>query len=369
LPFIKQSLNYALPISAAEKIRLSSLLRDCWSACLRDQCWPTDYYKLRLYRAGRRNLAPSFFHERMVLRLLKALNDNETAFLLDDKLEFASACAKHGLPHVDTIAEFSNGAPAFPPGDLPEQSLFVKHAHSLGGAGVDRWSFDEQLRVYRHDGGDALSAAALIVRVGEMSAGRAQPTCRSAAAEQHPSGIYIVQRELQNHELMRPFSNGALCTIRVLTACAYKGAPQVIAASLRMPTGTSAVDNFAAGGIASSIDLLTGMLGSALSRDPRAPEYIEHPDSGLPIAGEFVPFWNEVLDLSLRAHRCFPDVASVGWDVVITKEGLKLLEANPTWGTFVVQAPQGKPLGQTALPALLMSHVETLEGEGARDRR
>ena len=133
--------------------------------------------------------------------------------------------------------------------------------------------------------------------------------------------------------------------------------PQLIIAALRMPVGNSSVDNFAAGGLASPIDLETGRLGPAVYKDPRKPDVDHHPDSGQQIAGEVVPFWNEVLDLRLHAHRCFPKVATVGWDVALTTEGPKLIEANPGWCVEVVQMAHGKPLGETAWPELLMSHA------------
>lgn len=371
LPALKQTLKYAPSIRAAERIGFLDLLRDCSSTCLRDQCWPTDYYKLRLYREDRRRLAPSFFHERAVLRLLEELNTSEGCAVLDDKLKFAAACAAHGLPHVETLVHFEDGRSALQDADLPKklprQSLFVKYSLSRCGSGVDRWAYDPQHGTYRH-GDQELAPDALIDAVREMSAGHANVASDGGAKKTHPAGTYIIQEELRNHPLIERFSNGALCTIRVLTGRGNEGAPKVIVAALRMPTGSSAVDNFQAGGLASGIELETGRLGRALYKDLRQLERDEHPDSGEQITGETLPFWTETLELCLEAHRCFPDVASVGWDVAITSDGLKLLEANPTWGVDVVQVPAGQPLGRTALPAMLLSHIAVLQQERRASR-
>jgi hypothetical protein len=80
-----------------------------------------------------------------------------------------------------------------------------------------------------------------------------------------------------------------------------------------------------------------------------------------------VPFWDDVLALSLCAHSCFSKVATVGWDVAITTEGPKLIEANPGWCVEVVQMAHGKPLGMTIWPELLMSHAGQLAPGRAKE--
>lgn len=102
-------------------------------------------------------------------------------------------------------------------------------------------------------------------------------------------------------------------------------------AALRMPAGKVVVDNFAAGGLASPINARTGELGTAVYKDPRLPSTDMHPDSGHRITGQTLPFWKESLALCQKAHEMFREIATVGWDVAVTDEGPKLLEANPVW--------------------------------------
>ena len=370
-PLLKQTLKYAPSLKLGAGMSVRSLFKDAWGTCIREECWPDSYFKFQLYREDRKPFVSRFVHERIGLYVMKDLNDHDDVAILDDKLEFAAACARLGLPHVETIAYFRDGEiveKQTPGTALPREDLFIKSTNLLCGRGVQRWRYDASTNRYQHDG-ESLDAKELIEQLRARSGtGEKLPLWRLVRShvprlqygherEDAKPRPYIVQRELKNHPLMRRFTNGALCTVRVVTARAAGGEPQLIIAALRMPVGNSSVDNFAAGGLASPIDLETGRLGPAVYKDPRKADVDHHPDSRQQIAGEVVPFWNEVLDLCLRAHRCFPKVATVGWDVALTTEGPKLIEANPGWCVEVVQMAHGKPLGETAWPELLMSHA------------
>ena len=347
------------------------LFKDGWKTCTREEWWPATYFKYRLYRPDRREIASRFVSEQTGLFVMKQLNDAEDVAVLDDKLEFAAACAKLGLPHVETIAFFKDGQiveKQAPNAELPREDLFIKSTNLLCGRGVERWRYNASTDKYEHES-QSLAAEELIEQLRERSStGMRLPLWKLVRShvpklqfgherEDAKARPYIVQRELKNHPQMRRFTNGALCTVRVVTARRAGGEPELIIAALRMPTGSSSVDNFAAGGLASPIDPETGRLGPGVYKDPRKSDVDVHPDSGERIAGETMPFWDEVLALCLRAHRCFSKVATVGWDVAITTDGPKLIEANPGWCVEVVQMAHGKPLGTTAWPDLLMSHA------------
>jgi hypothetical protein len=56
-----------------------------------------------------------------------------------------------------------------------------------------------------------------------------------------------------------------------------------------------------------------------------------HPDTGVELAGFEVPCWREAYALVKRAHGVFAEFGSIGWDVALTTDGPKLLEANAWW--------------------------------------
>ncbi|WP_294174081.1 sugar-transfer associated ATP-grasp domain-containing protein [uncultured Sphingomonas sp.] len=372
LALTKQTLKNAPHVRGEAGLSVWGLFKDGWRTCTRERCWPAGYYKFKLYRPDRRPIASRFVHEQTGLFVMRDLNDADDVAVLDDKLEFAAACTRLGLPHVETVAYFKDGEVVERAGTgtgLPAEDLFIKSTNLLCGRGVQRWRYDRQSGRYRREG-LLLTAAELFEHIRQMSqSGVRDPWWKRARSyipklgyelerEDRQPRPYIIQRELKNHPAMERFTNGSLCTVRVVTARAADGEPQLITAVLRMPTGSSSVDNFAAGGLASPIDLKTGRLGAAVYKDPRKPDLELHPNSGERIASETVPSWSEVLALSLRAHRSFPKVATVGWDVALTTEGPKLIEANPGWCVEVVQMAHGEPLGATAWPKLLMTHAE-----------
>jgi hypothetical protein len=378
-PLFKQTLIHAKLVKRETGQSAWQVLRDCYATCVREESWPAGYYRYRLYRPERRPLAGRFIDERVGFPLLMKLNDPADVAVLDDKLRFAQACSRLGLPHVEVLAYVEGGrlvdGPVVIPDDLPRSDLFIKSTSLRSGWGVTRWAFDPGAGTYSH-AGSQLTASELIELLGRLSLGENPSSAprrlpfwrRWLSNEKQQEGgdarPYIVQRAMRNHERMSAFTNGALCTVRIVTARAKGGEPQVIVASLRMPTGASSVDNFVAGGLASPIDLESGRLGPAVYMDPRRADVEQHPDSGRSIAGAILPFWEEVRDLSLAAHRAFPRIATVGWDIAVTEDGVKLLEANTGWGFHVVQMAQGKPLGMTALPALLMSHATEVSRPG-----
>ncbi|MEF8842807.1 MAG: sugar-transfer associated ATP-grasp domain-containing protein [Haloarculaceae archaeon] len=90
------------------------------------------------------------------------------------------------------------------------------------------------------------------------------------------------------------------------------------------------VDNWSSGGYCAPIDLETGRLGAAV----RGPEsgsvewYDEHPDSGVRIADVEVPRWNRIRRGVVRIASDIDFVPYVGWDVVVTDDSFRIIEAN-----------------------------------------
>jgi hypothetical protein len=120
-------------------------------------------------------------------------------------------------------------------------------------------------------------------------------------------------------------------TVRLLTM--WDGdEPFAASAVLRIGTAMSyPVDNGMMGGIAAGVDLRTGTVGRAVSFPRKSKQvrwYSVHPDSGQPIEGMVIPRWTEIVAQMMEVCRHVPYLRYIGWDIVVTAGGFKLVEGN-----------------------------------------
>lgn len=89
-------------------------------------------------------------------------------------------------------------------------------------------------------------------------------------------------------------------------------------------------DNFTRGGLSAIIDLETGVLGRAASHPTGMTlEWHErHPDTGNQITGIQIPQWAVIQQKIISAADRVPFLQCIGWDIVITEDGIVAIEGN-----------------------------------------
>ncbi len=99
-----------------------------------------------------------------------------------------------------------------------------------------------------------------------------------------------------------------------------------IMSMLRVPTDRSdGKANLHQGGLGIGIDMSTGLLTTGFDGNNY---YDFHPDSHLLIKGKEIPFWDELLELSIHTSRAFP-LQYLGVDIVLDKHiGPMIMEVN-----------------------------------------
>jgi putative polysaccharide biosynthesis protein len=306
---------------------------------------PRWYYIFSLYEPAIARQAHSFLNRYEMKRGLYGLLNRSGSSPLNDKHGFAAQCRAHGIPTAPIFLKVIGGEIRWEEaaGQLPACDLFVKPTDARGGCGAERWDFAGE-GTYRSIAGETLTAAELLDRWREQS--RTTPL--------------LVQRRLRNHPDVADLSNGALCTVRIMTFLDEQGEPEVVAAALRMAIGRNVtIDNIHAGGIAVEVDIETGELSRAsdLGDDVRLGWLDTHPDTGAPIAGRRLAGWSEARALALRAHRDFSDRTVVGWDIALTPEGPVVIEGNSGPCVDILQRMQRRGLGDQRFGHLLAFHL------------
>lgn len=143
---------------------------------------------------------------------------------------------------------------------------------------------------------------------------------------------YIVQ-----HPKMSELYPYSVNTCRVTTL--LKGDDvHIMAASLRLGNHAKVVDNLHDGGMMAPINMETGVV-SYSACDELGYEYEKHPMTGATIRGFEVPYWNEILDMCVKAAKITPEIRYSGWDVAITENGPLFIEANHLPAYQLIQTP------------------------------
>lgn len=146
-----------------------------------------------------------------------------------------------------------------------------------------------------------------------------------------PLKNYVLVPYVQQHEYSSGIFPGSLNTIRLMT-CILDDKAVLLRAGHRFGNAnTGDVDNFSQGGVSTIIDMETGILQDPVMWDHknRRRRSIEvHPFTGQQILGVQIPGWTEMRDSVLALHQSMKFIKYVGWDIAITSDGYKIIEAN-----------------------------------------
>lgn len=308
---------------------------------------PFWYYMFELHLAERKKLAHLYLTAHETIGPAYALlQPPEGADGMDDKIWFAEHCHEKRVRAVPVLMHFSRGERQPLKGgsdDLPDGDLFVKPRSGSGGHRMERWDFIGQGR-YRNAHAQVLTREQLTEKL----------------ARQSLKDDFLVQPRLANHPALDDISNGALATVRLLTCRNEQGRAEATNAAFRMAIGNSVVDNFHQGGLATAVDLQTGVIGMAsdIGITPDVGWRDTHPVSGARFAGRTLPHWPEVVALAVRAHEAFPHRVVVGWDVAMLADGAMIIEGNGKPDLDIHQRAERGPAGESRIAHLLAFNVD-----------
>lgn len=284
------------------------------------------------------------------------MSPKEMHALLRNKVLFHGHCRRHGIPTIPVLCAL---------GRSPDALEGVEVVSTL-----ERWlavmaSAPRELFVKPIDGTHGIGAF-VVTRTGDryFCDGRTMTSSDLYAhllerLEREQENAWIVQPRLRVHPtLVGVVSPDALATVRAITRI-RDGEARLLIADLKIPAGHSPVDNFAkgsTGNLLAAIDHERGRLSAAwgsVRRDwPVIERFDSHPRTGRTITGQVLPFWNEIVELALRAHRSLPEIPSIGWDVAASSQGLIVVEANVSYDLSILQIAHQRGLRREITTAL-----------------
>ena len=153
---------------------------------------------------------------------------------------------------------------------------------------------------------------------------------------------WVVQERITNqHEAINNLHSSSINTIRMVTVKVGSDI-DILTSFLRIGVNGRANDNISSGGVAVIIN--NGKLTQwGFQNSGIGTKIDKHPNSHIIFKDYEIPFWDEIQDTVKNAHRLFYGLHSIGWDVCITDDGIKLIEGNDNWDTIDAQfLDQGK---------------------------
>lgn len=158
---------------------------------------------------------------------------------------------------------------------------------------------------------------------------------------------YIICECMKQHSYSDNIYDKTVNTIRFITMRDVETHEmKVFFAVQRIGTAkTIPVDNGSKGGLVAKIDLETGVLSEARCLQDLG-VFKVHPDSGNPIEGAQIPNWSGIKEQMLDVCKKIPYMDFIAWDLLITEEGVCVIEANTSSGVNIIQLWGGQKQGE-----------------------
>ena len=153
--------------------------------------------------------------------------------------------------------------------------------------------------------------------------------CKLLEIFESNKSTYIITEYVEMHEELKKICSDVTCTIRMMTINTNDSQNVIKDAYFKFATKkTGITDNVSKGGIVAKIDLDTGRIyNPELLKEHVFSECRIHPDSKYPIEG-IVPNWKNIKEKVLEICDYLSELEYLGFDIVVTNEGFKILEIN-----------------------------------------
>lgn len=138
---------------------------------------------------------------------------------------------------------------------------------------------------------------------------------------------YLLEQCIVACDELAAFHPASLNTIRVVTI-SDDDRCEIFGALLRMGAHGSVIDNTHAGGVYAPINVKTGTIDIP-AIDAHNNHYEVHPDTGKPIKGFHIPYWEQIVATCKAASQTLSNIHFAGWDICVNHNGqVEIIEGN-----------------------------------------
>jgi hypothetical protein len=334
----------------------SQQIKEILSLCLRGGYYPQEYYDYHFYELGKDYLYMLRFlpQDSFKRQVRTAWNDNRWKCILDNKWLFHLYYKSMGLPVTSVLGYYHSdggctiaGQPLRNANDLENllwqhrpTSLVIKPVGGIQGKGVlviRSLQYNNSIAGARIDGEPVV--------FGDLTAHMDSSPDVSFSTPGYTLNLdgYLIEERLEDHPFFAEINPYTASTIRIVTYAHADGRIDVDFATVRFGRVGSQVENFSQGGLSVGIDRETGELGLGETKPKFGATHRcgTHPDSNVQFAGRVVPMWRQIVDVCKQAAALSPGVKSIGWDVILTPAGPRIIEGNPDWALAVQMHTEG----------------------------
>lgn len=300
---------------------------------------PIDYYRYEFYKGDKSwDKKCRYIGKRGSNYYPYQSNAVQYISLFDNKYIFSNMLSGFGLPHPKLLATigknyelkmFSQFSRFM---SMTKCDMVLKPLDGSGGKGII-------VLLYESDHHRTLE--------GECPLDAVWDQIHLGGSEPHP---YLIEERVQQHELLSILYPHSLNTLRVITVKTDDGTWHLMAVYMRMGNN-SQVDNLGAGGI----HLTVNQDGyTTFAYDWYREQQISlHPVTHEPIVGIKIPFFQDAVELAIKASKKFSFMGTIGFDIGISKNGPVIIEGNIFYDCVYWQKFEQPPMVPEHLAARL----------------
>lgn len=342
--------------------RWVQLLDLCYAAWRHNHS-PQDYYLQKFWRLGKRRRMRDYFSHREHVLIVQEFERRSPVLEFDDKLNLHRHLRAGDVETIPILMVARDGqwSPEFtmPESLALDHDLVIKPSDGsiCEGLFICRWQ--PERRSHECSYGELLGDGRVLIH---RPVKNREELLAHILAQSEGRNILVQPRQF-NHPSLEEISPGDVANFRIVTGI-LDGEVRMETTILRLGFD---VEKYPVECYIAPVNAEQGTLGISTGRVDYWGLRTHHVQTGARVEGRRIERWADLQSLAVRAHACFPWMPVIGWDVIHTREGPRIMEGNVAWGADISQI--GAVLGETRYADCMLQGLDRLDAQTGCDER